>query len=55
MISAYFGSGRFGVEISHEEAIRVAVCELAKRVKPGLIINDCGFTEAERRRMYRAP
>ena len=52
---AYFGSGRFGVEISREEAIRVTVRELAERVQPGLIINDCGFTEAERRQMHHSP
>ena len=54
-IVAYFGCGRFGVEISREEALRVAVRELAERVRSGQIINDCGFTEAERRQMHRAP
>ena len=50
-IVAYFRSGRFGIEISRADAIRIAVRELAERVKPGQIINDCGFTEAERRQM----
>ena len=54
-IVAYFGCGRFGVETSREEALRVAVRELAERVRPGQIINDSGFTEAERRQMHRAP
>ena len=52
---AYFGSRRFGVEISREEAIRVTVRDLAERVQPGQIINDCGFTEAERRQMHHSP
>ena len=48
-IVAYFTSGRFGIEISREETVRVAVRELAERCRPDRIINDCGLAEAERR------
>ena len=46
-IVAYFGAGRFGVEISRGQAVRFAVREFAERVRSGQIDNDCGFSEAQ--------
>ena len=50
-IVEYFAAGRFGIDISRAEAIRIAVRELYERVKPNQVINDCGLSEAERLKM----
>ena len=50
-IVEYFAAGRFGVEISRADAVRIAVRELHERVKPNPVINDCGLSEAERLKM----
>lgn len=50
-IVEHFAAGRFGVDISRADAVRIAVRELHERVKPNPVINDCGLSEAERLRM----
>ena len=40
-IVLHYASGRFGIEISREEAIRIAVRELAERCRPNPAVNEC--------------
>lgn len=46
-IVLYYASGRFGSEISREEAVRVAVRELAARCRPDPVVNDGGAHRRE--------